>query len=135
MSKTNGNGKPEGGKRKPGRPPIEIDPAQVEAMAAIGCTPQEVGAVLGCSDQTIRGRFLEEMEKGRASMKMSLRRRQVKAAENGNITMLIWLGKQYLGQSDKTEISEGPTDIYADPLADRVNPKMPASGNGNGNGQ
>jgi hypothetical protein len=28
---------------------------------------------------------------------------QFKAAEGGNATMLIWLGKQYLGQSDKTQ--------------------------------
>jgi hypothetical protein len=28
---------------------------------------------------------------------------QFKAAEGGNATMLIWLGKQYLDQSDKTQ--------------------------------
>ena len=30
---------------------------------------------------------------------------QWKAAERGNTSMLIWLGKQILGQSDKQEIS------------------------------
>jgi hypothetical protein len=28
---------------------------------------------------------------------------QYTAANNGNPTMMIWLGKQYLGQKDKTE--------------------------------
>ena len=28
----------------------------------------------------------------------------MKAAERGNISMLIWLGKQMLGQTDKAEI-------------------------------
>ena len=34
---------------------------------------------------------------------MSLRRQQFKSAEAGNVTMQIWLGKQYLGQTDKVE--------------------------------
>lgn len=34
---------------------------------------------------------------------MCLRREQYKAAMGGNTTMLIWLGKQLLGQSDKSE--------------------------------
>ncbi len=36
---------------------------------------------------------------------MSLRRLQWKAAKENNVTMLIWLGKQYLGQTDKQEVS------------------------------
>jgi len=36
------------------------------------------------------------LENGRSS----LRRLQWKSATNGNITMQIWLGKQYLGQRD-----------------------------------
>jgi len=35
---------------------------------------------------------------------MSLRRAQIKTALDGNPTMQIWLGKQYLGQHDKIEI-------------------------------
>jgi hypothetical protein len=33
-------------------------------------------------------------------MKIRLRRAQLRLAIDGNVTMLIWLGKQYLGQSD-----------------------------------
>ncbi len=36
---------------------------------------------------------------------MSLRRHQMKMAEK-NPTMLLWLGKQYLGQRDKFENEE-----------------------------
>ena len=35
--------------------------------------------------------------------KISLRRSQLKLADSGNCTMNIWLGKQYLGQTDKVE--------------------------------
>ena len=31
---------------------------------------------------------------------------QWKSAERGSVPMLIWLGKQVLGQTDKSEISE-----------------------------
>ena len=37
--------------------------------------------------------------------KASLRRAQWKAAQDGNPTMLVWLGKQMLGQRDKQEIT------------------------------
>jgi hypothetical protein len=40
---------------------------------------------------------------------------QFKAAEAGNPTMLIWLGKQYLGQSDKQDLNhEGGLSIELD---------------------
>ena len=35
---------------------------------------------------------------------MSVRRMQYRSAEEGNATMLIWLGKQYLDQKDKQEV-------------------------------
>ena len=39
-------------------------------------------------------------------MKMRLRQLQWKSAENGNVTMQIFLGKNILGQQDKIETSE-----------------------------
>jgi hypothetical protein len=38
--------------------------------------------------------------------KIQLRSWQWKAAEKGNATLLIWLGKQYLGQAEKSEIKD-----------------------------
>lgn len=38
--------------------------------------------------------------------KIKLRTYQWRSAEQGNVTMQIWLGKQYLGQSDKVDTSE-----------------------------
>ena len=39
---------------------------------------------------------------------VSLRRKQYELAMAGNATMLIFLGKQYLGQSDKREVTTPP---------------------------
>lgn len=92
-----------------GRPRIKIDYKQVEQLAAIQCTDEEIAAVLGVERSTIKRRkkdddeFCTAYKKGQQRGKASLRRMQFKAAEGGNATMLIWLGKQYLGQSDKTQ--------------------------------
>jgi hypothetical protein len=44
--------------------------------------------------------FLNAYKKGCADIKESLRRKQLDIAKAGNVTMLIWLGKQILGQRD-----------------------------------
>ena len=38
--------------------------------------------------------------------KIELREKQWELAMMGNVQMLIWLGKQYLGQSDKPQVKE-----------------------------
>lgn len=47
--------------------------------------------------------FAEYRDKKRASMKTALFKKQYDIAMAGNVTMLIWLGKNYLGQTDKQE--------------------------------
>ncbi len=104
---------------KPGPPKADIDLAVVEQLASIGCTLDEIAAVVGLSKRTLIRRekdahFLEAIERGRAKGRASLRREQWKAAQSGNITALIWLGKQLLGQrsferEDKTaELATAP---------------------------
>lgn len=44
------------------------------------------------------------LERGRESGKASLRRLQWKAANAGNTTMLVWMGKQYLSQTDRQDL-------------------------------
>lgn len=48
--------------------------------------------------------FVEYRDKRVESRRIALRQWQWKAAQNGNATMLIWLGKQYLNQRDKHDI-------------------------------
>ena len=102
-------------KKSAGRPRLEFDFNQVEQLAAIQCTDGEIAAVLGCSRDTILRRKAEDpdfaaaIEKGRESGKASLRRMQWKAASAGNTGMLVWLGKQYLGQTDKQDLRHGGT--------------------------
>ena len=94
-----------------GRPRKSIDWDKVDALCAIHCTRDEISEVLGVGvDALIRASKREKgMDIGeyiaRKALrgKMSLRRRQWKSAEAGDRTMLVWLGKQWLGQTDKIE--------------------------------
>src|SRR2546428_744152 len=47
--------------------------------------------------------FVEFRQQKKEDKKAQLRSMQWKAAQKGSAAMLIWLGKQYLGQSDKVE--------------------------------
>jgi hypothetical protein len=87
------------------RPRLKLDLRAIEAAAAIGCTQEEIGFLVGCSDRTLQNRedCREAIAKGSASMKTSLRRMQWKKASEGNVAMLIWLGKQILGQKERSE--------------------------------
>lgn len=82
---------------------LDIDPEQVIKLAERQWSNREIAAFMDCDEGTIRNRFSAELAKGRDCGKAKLRDLQWKAAIAGNTTMLIWLGKQYLDQSDKNE--------------------------------
>ena len=84
-----------------GRPLKDIDPVQVRKLAMLGCSNREIAKLVGCDEGTIRNRFSAEVELGEARGKMRIRYRQFKRAMDGSDTMLIHLGKNRLGQSDK----------------------------------
>lgn len=50
--------------------------------------------------------FSEYKQKGQSQGKMSLRSWQFATAKKGNATMQIWLGRQYLDQTDKREYED-----------------------------
>ena len=97
---------------KGGRPPKLIaDPATLailEGLGKIQCTTKESACVLKVAETTFL-RFLADNDEAREAFDMgkgqglhSLRRTQFKLAET-NAAMAIFLGKNYLGQSDKQE--------------------------------
>ena len=86
------------------RPKLDISEDEVQKLASIGCTTSEIAAFFDCHRDTIEGRFSAAFHKGRENGKTRLRRWQLQSAERGNVAMLIWLGKQMLGQSDKHEV-------------------------------
>lgn len=94
-----------------GRPPTIIDQTVFEGLCKIQCTLVEIAAYFDCDDGTVETWCKKTYKKGfsdvfrtkRGKGHISLRRKQWEMALNGNVTMLLWLGKQYLGQKDKFE--------------------------------
>ena len=83
-----------------------IDTEQVEKLASFGCTNIEIGAFFGCSPDLLEKSYSEYLTKGRDKGKIRLRQLQWKAAEAGSHTMLIWLGKQILNQSESPSLAD-----------------------------
>ena len=92
-------------KKKVGRPKKQLDTNLIERLSSIFCTNEEIASIVGCHSDTLADNFSEYLKKGRQRGKMSLRRMQWDKAQTGNTTMLIWLGKQMLGQKDRLETS------------------------------
>lgn len=85
------------------RPKIEIDSEEVYKLAKMYCSIEEMADFFGCSRDTIERRFAAIIAKARSEGRQKLRKLQWESAENGNVVMQIFLGKQYLKQSDKVE--------------------------------
>ena len=108
--------------KKTGRPLKKIDWKTAESLAGIQCTGEEIASVLNIDYDTLERRIRQEFKisftdwfkKHSAKGKVSLRRRQFRSAiDDGSVPMQIWLGKQYLGQSDKIESENTNTNINA----------------------
>lgn len=114
----------EGKKRGPKGPSKDLsenDFNRLLNMVRIQCTQTEICSILGMSDTTLKRRlkergyenFVDLYKRHNDEGRMSLRRMQWQAAENGNPTMLVWLGKQYLGQKDKQEQTISGEHVHA----------------------
>ena len=105
------------------RPKIEIDYSLCENLAKIQCTQEEIAQIVGVSVRTLQrdDEFCRVYKKGMDQGRMSLRRQQFKSAESGNVTMQIWLGKQYLNQRDRSEIDTNITTSKLDDLVEQFN--------------
>ncbi len=93
-------------KRKAGRPRRVFTDAQIKKMkghALNGCQNSTIATLLGVPVQTLVDNYREVLAKKRAERKDNLRKYQNKAAKDGVPSMLVWLGKNDLGQVDKSE--------------------------------
>lgn len=85
-----------------GRPKKKVDAATVTALARMGLTQAEIGQIVHVSHDTLNRRYRAALETGYAEMKLSLRKSQFdNAVKHRNVTMQIWLGKQFLGQRNE----------------------------------
>lgn len=92
------------------RPRKQVDVNLLEGLAAIGCSDVEISRLAGCSVDTLHRHFADIIDKGRVSLRMKLRRWQLRAAERGSTAMLIFLGKNLLGQRDTVQLDVNRLD-------------------------
>ncbi len=73
----------------------------VVKLARLGCTDTEISSIIEMGEVSVKTHMRVELDEGRSNMRTSLRKAQLKAAiDERNPTMLIWLGKCYLGQKE-----------------------------------
>ena len=104
-----------GGKQEgAGRPYVELDWDQIAELCHMQCTQSEIAGFCRVDINTLITSCKRELKKDFSVFykenaeggKCSLRRAQWKSAcITENPTLLIWAGKQYLGQTDKIDQS------------------------------
>lgn len=105
------------GTNKGGRPFKEIPQKEFEKLCSMQCTKEEICGFFDITDKTLdrwvkrtyKQSYSEVYRQKRANGRISLRRSQFKLAEK-SAAMAIFLGKNYLGQSDKEIQQEEHTD-------------------------
>ncbi len=102
----------------PGRKPAVISPADealAHQLATEGATDGEIAGSLGIAQarladyKSAREGLRDAIDRGRREWTISLRRAQTLLAREGNATLLIWLGKNALGQTDRVDVGVGPS--------------------------
>ena len=105
---------------KGGRPAFEFSPKvlqQIQDLASYMCTKEEVANIIGCHRTTLyrNEQALEAYNKGVNVAKQKIRKTQFDIATKLNSSiMAMWLGKVYLGQTDKIQNTDdnAPLPIY-----------------------
>ncbi len=95
--------------KKRGRKFAVIDWELLDKILAIGASLLDTSDIMNLSEDTVQRAikkehgitFQEYREKKMSKTRLRLRQKQIDCALAGNVTMLIWLGKQILGQSEK----------------------------------
>jgi hypothetical protein len=103
-----------------GRPIFDFSPKildQIKDLASYMCSKQEIAKIIGCSESTLQRNQLaqEAYELGVAQAKKNIRKTQFDIATKLNSSiMAMWLGKVYLGQTDKIQNTDDnvPLPIY-----------------------
>ena len=91
---------------------VNIDWLRVDKYLQAQCSGAGIASLLGIHSNTLYDRcksdngieFMTYSEQKKSEGKELLRAKQFQVAMEGDKTMLVWLGKQYLEQSDQSAI-------------------------------
>lgn len=105
-----------------GRPQLEIDYELLERVCQFPHKLDDIAYLMGCSIDTLERRIKERYGQtlaGYCASRLSITKqrlygKQMELAMKGNVQLLIWIGKQLLGQSDKTMIDQNVNVTHAE---------------------
>lgn len=120
---------PIGQKGGPGRgKKTAITLEEVEKLASFQCTDEEMASWFGIARETfVRKKtpeIIEAIKRGQAKGRVSLRRAQFAKALSGHPTMLVWMGKQILGQRDTLDHTHTGEMSVTDGARDKLISKL-----------
>lgn len=100
------------------RPRKTFDWEQFDKLCALQCTGEEIASFFQIDYDTLNAICKREADMGFSECfaqksvdgKISLRRRQFQAAMEGNGTMMVWLGKNWLSQQDSLQVDNTSSD-------------------------
>ena len=101
------------------RPKTEIDWTKVDFYLRAHCDGVGIAGILGIHPDTLylacqaefKMGFSEYSQQKKSEGKEILRGKQFQLAVEGDKTMLVWLGKQYLGQKDKRDVTSNDNTL------------------------
>jgi hypothetical protein len=122
--------------KKIGRPPVVLDPHELEKLGALHATLEEVAGFYGCTKRTIINRLKDRellltFENGKQKGKLNLRRLQMRHAQgtgSGAVNMTIHLSKHLLGQTDRSLVEmSGPGGAPIQTINGTMTPQQAAA--------
>lgn len=113
---------------KGGRPRKNVDFVKLATICQYPLTNEDIATLMDLSVDTIDREckrvyglgFADYKTQKQASTRKTILAKQLEVAKAGNVTMLIWLGKQYLGQTEKQEIKAAVSAIRIDKVEENL---------------
>lgn len=110
------------------RPRADIDWKKVDKYLQAHCDGAGIAGLLGIDPETLyracqrdhKIGFSEYAAQKKGEGKELLKAKQFETAMSGNVSMQIWLGKQYLGQRDKSDVEQSGTSTQINVIVDSV---------------
>lgn len=102
-----------------GRPPKTFDWDKIKQAAYVQCTAQEIAYIFETTVDTLDAAckrefgesFSDFYKRNAEGGKSSLRREMYKKAMAGNVPMMIWLSKNYMGMKENWNLPENIAPI------------------------
>jgi hypothetical protein len=115
-------------KKPNGRPEKPIDWKKVDELLIAGCSGAEIASHFNLTPETLYERTAKEYNKGFSTYSQELRQKgdsllrhkQFQKAMTGDNTMLIWLGKNRMGQKEHHENNVVPNDKSLELLINEI---------------